>query len=145
MMDAMGNELAYEMAESVEAVIDVTVGEVDEPTAITPPVIVRRTKKPIIRNNNYRRRKEENDYYKTGNPIRNMWASVIRRALDDLKMAPVVKNKRKWVIDRQSMWFFEGDTSSLPWICRALDIDVGAVRKKAWEIYNAKQNGLPVS
>jgi hypothetical protein len=67
----------------------------------------------------------QEDVYDAGNPVRNLWASVIAGAL---------KNLRKKYQRSSAINFFRFPGSSLPWICQALGLDIDSVREKAEEI-----------
>ena len=74
--------------------------------------------------------------YSGGNPFRNLWAAVIRNAIDDLHRKHSDKrirknNGRSQVTRNQAIQFFRSNHSSLPDICRLLDISIVSVRAMA--------------
>lgn len=54
----------------------------------------------------------------SGDPCRNLWASVVKYALNCAKAG-----------DKESLNFFKSSYSSLPWICTMLGLDLDDVRE----------------
>ena len=76
--------------------------------------------------------------YEVGDPIRNLWSQVIRKALDDIERKldhsdSIAERHRVW--ERNSaIYFFRDPHSRLPWICHMLGLDIDAVRGRAEEL-----------
>ena len=86
-------------------------------------------------------KKEDNDFDKAGDPVRNLWAAVLRTAFESIlstqrrknNVTDIVARKRRANMEK-AMWFFLSEDSSLRWICHHLDINVDRVRAKALEL-----------
>lgn len=62
------------------------------------------------------------DCYKYGDPVRNLWAAVMLRAVVDLR-----ENKD---LTKRARWFFTSPQSRFEWICKSLELDMEAIRNK---------------
>ena len=54
-----------------------------------------------------------------GDPFRNLWATVMKDALDMLNAG-----------SEQGRWFFTSPYSNFKWICTVLELDFESVKKK---------------
>lgn len=73
--------------------------------------------------------------YIEGDPVRNLWSAVIKRAWDDLRVKSNYSYRRgkqlKNLNRGSAINFFRSPNSTLPWICKALGFDIVEIREKA--------------
>lgn len=78
----------------------------------------------------------------SGDPIRNLWSSVIRQALFDLELKQIKcsdHNMNRRVRRDSAANFFRSRQSTLPWICQHLNLDINSVRVRAEKIIKEKR------
>ena len=75
-----------------------------------------------------------------GDPIRNLWAAVIRNALLEVKGKGIYNHGNcgtARAARRQAIHFFRSEESMLSYICEQMGIDLQSVRSRAEKLMSA--------